>query len=135
MIMPTPKIAFAVLILLGGKEPIMIVWAVDNKPPPPSPWTKRQNTSIHRLLLNPHINDEKVKMRTDAVKYTLRPNKSDSILVKGMMITFEIAYAVITQAISVTVAPMLPLISRKETFTIVTSINSNTAHDLSLIHI
>jgi hypothetical protein len=44
-----------------------------------------------------------------------------------MMITFETAYAVTTQAISVVVAPILPLISLRETLTIVASINSKSA--------
>lgn len=50
-----------------------------------------------------------------------------------MMITLEIAYDVVTQAISVVVAPMLPLISRKETFTMVVSINSNTAQLIAVM--
>ena len=55
------------------------------------------------------------------------------MLVNGIMITLEIAYAVTTQAISVVVAPMFPLISRKETFTTVVSINSKIAQLIAVI--
>jgi len=81
----------------------------------------------------PHIIEEKVKIITEAVKYVFLPNKSDNMLVKGMMITFDMAYAVTTHAISVVVAPILPLISRNETFTIVASINSNKAQLMAVI--
>ncbi len=94
---------------------------------------KRQNTSVHRLSDKPHINDAKVKIITDAVKYTRRPNKSDSILVRGIMITFEMAYDVVTQAISVVVAPILPLISRNDTFTMVVSMSSRMAQLMAVI--
>ena len=51
----------------------------------------------------------------------------------GIIITFDIAYEVATQAISVVVAPILPLISRSDTFTIVVSINSKTAQLMAVI--
>lgn len=54
------------------------------------------------------------------------------MLVSGIIITFETAYAVITQAISVVVAPMLPLISRNDTFTTVVSISSKTAQEMAV---
>src|SRR3954471_5504991 len=104
-----------------------MVCAVDNKPPPPRPCMKRQNTNVHKLSDRPHMRDAKVKIITDAVKYTFLPNRSESMLVNGIIITLEIAYEVVTQAISVVVAPMLPLISRSDTFTMVVSISSRTA--------
>ena len=48
------------------------------------------------------------------------------------MITLEMPYAVTTHAISVVVAPILPEISRKETFTTVASINSSKAHVMAV---
>ena len=67
-IIPIPKIALAVLILLGGKAPMIIVCAVESNPPPPKPCTKRQKTSIQRLVEKPHIREANVKITTDAVK-------------------------------------------------------------------
>ena len=67
IIIPIPNMAFAVLIFQEGKPPIIIVCAVDNKPPPPSPCTKRQNTNVHKLSDKPHIKDDIVKITTDAV--------------------------------------------------------------------
>jgi hypothetical protein len=133
IIIPKPKIAIPVPVCFGGKAPIMIDCAVDNNPPPPSPCIKRQKTSVHKLADVPHISEENVKMITDAVKYSLLPNKLDNILESGITITLAMLYAVMTQAISVVVAPMLPLISRRETFTTVVSINSNMAHDMAVI--
>src|SRR5450755_4142368 len=51
----------------------------------------------------------------------------------GMMITFPIAYAVITQATSVSVAPRLPRISFRATFTIVVSIISSSVQMIAVI--
>jgi hypothetical protein len=94
---------------------------------------KRQSTSVHKLVDSPHIKDAAVNTMTDPVKYTRLPNILDSILDNGMMITLAIAYDVITHAISTVVAPMLPLISRSDTFTTVVSINSSIAHDTAVI--
>ena len=74
-----------------------------------------------------------MKIITEAVKYVFLPKRSDNILVSGIIITFEMAYAVITHAISVVVAPMLPLISRSETFTTVVSINSKIAQEIAVM--
>ncbi len=54
------------------------------------------------------------------------------MLESGMMITLAMPYAVTTHAFSVCVAPMLPLISRKATFTIVVSISSRTAQEMAV---
>src|ERR1700752_970843 len=125
MAMPVPA-------CLGGNAPIIIDCAVDSNPPPPRPRIKRQKTSVHKLVESPHINDENVNRITDAVKYTFLPNKFDSMLESGITITLAILYDVITQAISVVVAPMFPLISRSETFTTVVSINSSIAQDMAV---
>jgi hypothetical protein len=49
-----------------------------------------------------------------------------------LFFTFEMPYAVTTHAISVVVAPMLPEISRSDTFTTVASINSSKAHVIAV---
>ena len=82
---------FAVAIFSGGKAPTMMDCPVESNPPPPMPCTNRQKTSIQRLVERPHIKEANVKITTDNVKYSFRPNKSDNILVSGMMITLEIA--------------------------------------------
>ena len=37
MMIPMPKMAFAIPIFSGGKAPMIIVCALESKPPPPNP--------------------------------------------------------------------------------------------------
>ena len=68
MMIPIPKIALAVLILLGGKHPMIIDCAVESNPPPPNPCINLQITSVVSVLDKPHISDATVNIITDAVK-------------------------------------------------------------------
>jgi hypothetical protein len=71
------------------------------------------------------MNDASVKSKIENVKYLLQPKSSDSIPLNGMMMTFDMAYAVMIQATSVVDAPMLPAMCLNDTLTTVESIISS----------
>ncbi len=88
MITPTEKIACAAACLSAGKLSRNIACDVEMRPPPPSPWITRQNTSSVSERDSPHISEAAVKIKIDVKKYCRRPKRRCSHGVSGITMTF-----------------------------------------------
>ena len=83
----------------------------------------------------PHRAEAAVKPISENRRYCLRPNRSLSQAVSGMMTTFAQAYPVETHPASDRVAPRFPWMSGRATLTMLVSITSRTAPSAAVIAI
>src|SRR6201996_5123227 len=130
---PKPNSAVAVPICSRGQVSTKIACDVDIKPPPASPCNILNTTSSAKLVALPHKKEATVNTIIDVIKYCLRPKRLPNQPDIGNIITFATAYPVTTQATSSRVAPRLPCITGRDTFTIVVSISSSNEATITVI--